>query len=195
MIPLLLLAAAATPPVETAERAFAAMAQSKGQWTAFRALAAPDAQMLLNGPQPAAPFLKDRKDPPVAIMWQPARTITSCDGSFAFSTGPTRRRDNMAAGRYLTIWRHDRAGWHWIFDAGASDIVRVRPDGRVDASRAACGRSAAPSLRTAHTQTGGISRDGSLRWNLGSLDMIHYYLTIAYRSANGWKTETLSITG
>ena len=75
-----LLLAAAVPPVETAERAFASAAQTRGQWTAFRQFAASDAQMLLDGPQPAAPFLKDRKDPPSAVMWWPARTITSCDG-------------------------------------------------------------------------------------------------------------------
>lgn len=96
----LLLTAAAAPPVETAERAFAAMAQAKGQWTAFRAFAAPDAQMLLEGQQPAVSFLKDRKDPPVSVMWSPARTVTPCDGSLAFSTGPWSR-DGQAHDRTL----------------------------------------------------------------------------------------------
>jgi hypothetical protein len=190
----LLLAAAAVPPVEQTERAFASMAQTNGQWTAFRAFAAPDAQMLLDGPQPAARFLKGRKDPPVSVMWLPAHTITACDGSLAFSTGPTRRRDNLSAGRYLTIWRHSPTGWRWIFDAGSSDIVPAPRNGIVDAVRATCGRGVAAPLRYQHAQTGGASRDGSLRWDIGSLDGRHFYvLTLTYRAGKDWKTENLEI--
>jgi len=189
----LLLAAAVVPPVEQTERAFASMAQAKGQWTAFRAFAAPDAQMLLDGPQPAARFLKGRKDPPAAMMWQPTHTITSCDGSLAFSTGPTRRRDNLSAGRYLTIWRHSPAGWRWIFDAGSSDIVSAPENGRVDAVRATCGRSLPPRLRSQHMQADGASRDKTLRWKIGSLDDRHFVLTLTYSAGKGWKTENLEI--
>ncbi len=185
---LLLLAATAAAPVEQAERAFAAMAQTEGQWTAFRAFAAPDAIMLLDGPKPAAPFLDHRADPPQSVMWWPARTITSCDGKLAFSTGPWRGRGGTQTGRYMTVWRKDADGWRWLYDGGSED--RGSPAGdTVVAVRAACGDARnVPSIQD--MIAGGTSPDGSLRWGLSKLDGDQYRLTVTYRGMAGWKSES-----
>jgi hypothetical protein len=185
-----LLAAAATPPVEQAERAFASAAQTKGQWTAFREFAAPDAQMLIDGPQPALPFLKDKKDPPVAVMWWPAHTVTSCDGSLAFSTGPWRRKGGQAMGRYFTIWRHDANGWRWIYDGGAEDRSATPAGDKVAAVRAACGRGASGPMAIMRPLIGGTSGDGSLRWGLSRREQDGYELVITYRLGAGWTRES-----
>ena len=189
---LALLAAAATPPVESAERAFASMAQTHGQWSAFRAFAAPDALMMLDGPQPAAPFLKDRKDPPFAVMWWPSHTVTSCDGTLAFSTGPWRRKGGTAMGRYFTIWRRDASGWHWIYDGGAEDTTATPAGDRVAAVRASCGRGKTPKISEAPA-AGGAARDGSLAWALSPAPGGRYELTITYRMGKGWKRESANV--
>ena len=190
MIPAFLLAAAAVPPVEQAERAFASTAQIKGQWTAFREFAAPDAQMLLDGPQPAAPFLKDRADPPVAVMWWPAHTVTSCDGKLAFSTGPWRRKGGQTTGRYFTIWRYREDGWRWIYDGGAEDHSPTLAGDKPAAVRASCLRGVSAPAVPADQAIGGSSEDGSLRWSLRPQDKEHFQLAVTYRSGRGWKTET-----
>jgi len=190
MIPVLL-AVAAMPPVEQSERAFASMAQIKGQWTAFRAFAAPDAQMMLDGPQPAAPFLKDRQDPPVAVMWWPAHTVTSCDGSLAFSTGPWRRKGGTAMGRYFTIWRRDSGGWRWVYDGGTEDQISIAAGDKIAAVRASCTRGSPPAPSVPPI-TGGSSRDGSLSWGLLPTNG-HYEFTITYRAGKGWKRLSANV--
>jgi hypothetical protein len=183
-----LLLASAVPPVETAERAFASAAQIDGQWTAFRRFAAPDAQLLADGPQPAAVALKDLPDPPSAVMWWPARTITSCDGSLAFSTGPWVRKGGRSNGHYFTIWRHDTSGWHWIFDGGASDHKPSPAGDTVKAVRAACS-PATPAEPMSGAAAGGASRDGSLHWRLEKADGDSFNLVVTYRAGRNWKTE------
>ena len=187
MLPLLLLALAAQPAVE-AERAFAATAQTKGQWTAFRAFAAPDAVMMLDGPQPAAPFLKDKKDPPVAVMWWPAHVVTSCDGSLAFSTGPWRRKGGTAMGRYFTIWRHDAEGWRWIYDGGRQDETGTPAgDVPVQPRHGMCRKPPALPEETPPVG-GGRSRDGSLVWRIDK-SATGYRLRVLFSSGGAWRTE------
>ena len=185
-----LILAAATPPVEAAERAFASAAQIKGQWTAFRQFAAPDAKMLIDGLQPAAPFLKGRKDPTVSVMWWPAHTVTSCDGTLAFSTGPWRRKGGQQAGRYFTIWRHDASGWHWIYDGGNDDRSPMPAGDKVDAVRAACGPGIPPNPPEFGVVTNGGSHDGTFIWSLVDAGHDKFDLVVMYRIGGGsWKTE------
>ena len=81
MLAALLLAQAGTA-VE-AERDFNRLAQTEGQWTAFRRYATGDAVMFVPKPGNAQAFLKARKDPPIAVQWWPAESYVSCDGSVA----------------------------------------------------------------------------------------------------------------
>jgi hypothetical protein len=167
---LLVALAGAVMPVEAAERAFAAQAQRDGQWTAFRANAAPEAVMFAPEMVRTADLLRDQPDPPRALMWWPARTITSCDGTLAVSTGPWTGPGN-GTGTYTTVWRRQvDGGWKWLIDSGRDLPVRqpateptlalkascwrappgahnrVPPDtGRFDAARLAT--AAAPALR------------------------------------------------
>lgn len=174
--------AQAIQPVADAERAYASAAQTRGQWTAFRDFAAPDATMMLDGPQPAAPFLKDKKDPPVAVMWWPAHIVTACDSSLAFSTGPWRRKGGTSAGRYFTIWRRDPAGWRWIFDGGTQDEIGTPAgDVPVQPTHRACRKPPPPPSEPAAI-VGGQSQDGSLIWRVD-------------KSANGYRLRVLFSTG
>ena len=187
MLPFLLLAAAA-PTVVEAERAFASAAQTKGQWSAFRAFAAPDAVMMLDGPQPAAPFLKDRADPPAAVMWWPAHVVTSCDASLAFSTGPWRRKGGASMGRYFTLWRHDVAGWRWIYDGGTHDeTATAAGDVPVQPAHRACRKPPALPAEAAPI-AGGHSRDGSLLWRIDR-SAKGYRLRVLFSTGGAWTTE------
>jgi hypothetical protein len=117
-VALLLAAAAATSAVD-AERAFAAMAQTQGQWTAFRAFAAPEA--LIFGPEPgnAQAALKDLANPPVSVMWWPGRSWVSCDGGLAINTGPWVRSGGKSTGTFTTVWQRQPGGdWKWLLDHG-----------------------------------------------------------------------------
>ena len=187
MLPFLFLASATQTAVE-AERAFASAAQTHGQWTAFRDFAAPDAVMMLDGPQPAAPFLKDRKDPPVAVMWWPAHVVTACDNSLALSTGPWRLKGGTSMGRYFTIWRHDANGWHWIYDGGTEDKTGMAAgEVPVQPKHIACRKPPALPVSDAPV-AGGQSRDGSLVWRIDKSAKT-YRLRVLFSTGGAWTTE------
>ena len=90
--------AAALPTAIDAERAFAADAQRRGQWTAFRATATEEAVMFVPQPVNAQAFLKDKADPPQPLKWWPASSFVSCDGNLAVNHGPWHNRQQ---------WRRD----------------------------------------------------------------------------------------
>ena len=90
LIPFLAVVATATPTAIDAERAFSRDAQTKGQWTASREYADPDAVMFTPQAIWAREFLKGRKDPPAAPHWSPNASYVSCDGQMAVNTGPWR---------------------------------------------------------------------------------------------------------
>lgn len=146
----LLFAASAPQSVAQAERAFAAQAQRDGQWAAFRAFAAPDAILYAPDRRNAQQMLANQPEPAATLQWRPARTLTACDGTLAYSTGPWTRSDGKSGG-FGTIWRHDAAnGWSWIYDGGHDGgPMAAAPAGTVETT-AAC---AAP------TTAGGIPAD------------------------------------
>ena len=114
----LVLQVAAPDTAVDAERAFNAAAQAKGQWTAFREFAAPDAVMFVPQPINAQEWLKDRKDPPKSVEWWPTESYVSCDGNTAVNTGGWKR-PNGSVGYFTTIWRRQPDGsWKWIWDGG-----------------------------------------------------------------------------
>jgi hypothetical protein len=190
----LLVAAAAASGAIDAERAFASKAQTEGQWTAFRAFAAPDALMF--GPEPtnAHTLLKDAKNPPVAVMWWPRRSWVSCDAQLAVNTGPWVRSGGKNSGTFTTVWqRQSDGGWKWLLDHGrdtprlvsAGDQPRiVQPTCRNLAAAAKAKSSDAPARELVvqlpdrmpssdlpslageqgSVIGGGASPDNSLRW-------------------------------
>ena len=130
-----LLAAAQVTAVD-AERAFARDAQRLGQWTAFRKYAHPDAVMFTPQAVWAHEFLKDRKDPPKSVTWQPARSIVSCDGRTAVNVGPWQRPNGV--GYFTTVWHKDKGRWQWSYDGG-DGLKTPMPAGRNPAiQRASC---------------------------------------------------------
>ena len=119
---LLALALAAAGPATTAidaERAFAADAQKRGQWTAFKAWSTPEAVMFTPQPVKAHDFLNGKADPPVAVFWWPGKSFVSCDGKTAINTGPWVRDGGKSVGYFTTVWkRQPEGGWKWVYDAG-----------------------------------------------------------------------------
>ncbi|HEX2764830.1 MAG TPA: hypothetical protein VHM92_13435 [Allosphingosinicella sp.] len=168
MILAALLAAAVAPagPVE-AERGFAAAAQTQGQWTAFRAHAADEAVMFVPRQVNAQAWLKDRRDPPRAVMWWPSQAWLSCDGTTAVTTGPWLREGGRLAGYFTTVWRRQPdGGWKWLLDHGGA-LERPRPAGDVPALRRGSCRGL-PAKRRIEGVRGyetAASPDGSLVWN------------------------------
>lgn len=166
---LALLAVAALPvnrPVAATERAFAAAAQREGQWAAFRRFMGPGAIMLAPGVVKAADFLAGRAEAPAAVQWAPERTITACDGSLAYSSGPWVSPTGKQSGRFHTIWRKQADGtWRWIYDGGTVG----GPVGPFPKAVTAISASCAPAtVATGNdgTEGGGYSKDESLHWRL-----------------------------
>lgn len=165
MFATILALAAATPTVIDAERAFAQMAQDKGQWTAFRAYAAPDAVMFTPQPVNAQEFLKPLKDPPKAVRWWPIKAWVSCDGSLAVDTGGAVWPDGHFS-RYTTVWkRQPDGGLKWVYDNGADE-----PDPLSETAAPAVVRSCGatmppPSLVPGAAELhGGRASDETLAW-------------------------------
>jgi hypothetical protein len=168
MIPLLLLASVSmsSPSAIDAERAYAAMAQKIGQWSAFRATAASHATIFVPDPVDAAGFLKDRKDPPVAVKWQPSESYVSCDGRTAANLGPWQRPTSV--GYFATIWTRSEGAWRWDLDFGDALKSAMPPaPAQVPLRRASC-RGARPALmpesRAGQKSGRGASADHSLEW-------------------------------
>jgi hypothetical protein len=169
MIPLLLITAAsgmASPSVVDAERSYAQMAQSMGQWTAFRTTAAPQAIIFVPDPVNAATWLRGKTDPQVAVKWQPAEAFVACDGKTAATTGPWQRP--TSSGYFTTIWSRSDGKWQWALDFG--DALEKTPGPaptRVPVRRASCAAvgAAKPPLPSHAAKSGaGSSEDHSLQW-------------------------------
>lgn len=168
-----------TPPAASqtaidAERAFAADAQTLGQWAAFRKWAAPNATMFVPQPVDAQAWLKDRPEPAKAVEWWPTASWMSCDGSLAANTDSARWPDGHA-GYFSTIWaRQPDGGWRWRLDHGDDLPVARQPVSSPAARRAACGGklTTRPSVQfRCAPQAGGTggSTDGTMvyQWALG----------------------------
>lgn len=123
----LVLQAAAPQSAVDAERAFNAAAQARGQWTAFREFAAPDAAMYVPQRVNAQEWLGDRKDPPRSVEWWPTESYVSCDGKLAVNTGGSKWPDG-SSGYFTTLWmRQPDGSWKWTLDYGARlDVPRAR---------------------------------------------------------------------
>ena len=163
--------------VIAAEIGFAALAQEKGQWTAFRTTAAKGAKMFAPQPVPVADYLKNRKDPPVAVKWQPHMVWSSCDGSIAVTRGAWQlpNAPKFTGGYFITVWQRQKdGGYKWVLDQG-DDLAQplAEPDG-IDGVVADCpvrdgqrdlrrdAKAAAPQVLA--DPLGAVANDGTLAW-------------------------------
>ena len=186
--------APATPAqgVIDAEYAFAADAQTLGQWTAFRKWASDDATMFTPAPVNAQNWLKDRADPPAAIAWWPTASYIACDGSLAVTTGGWERPDGTT-GSFTTVWDHQPdGGWKWIVDYGDLDPAPGRT-GQPEVQTADCGEAIqwekdddAPGV----TETG-ASDDSTLVWRWVSFPDGYRSIEVLLWDGDGW-TPVLS---
>lgn len=161
--------AAEPSAVIASELAFARMAREKGTWTAFRATATDDA--LWPGPnwENVKVALKGAPDPAKPIVWEPDTVWSSCDGSFALSTGPATWPDGRRT-RFATIWqRQDDGGYKWVLDQGLDlDAAAYAKPEMIAAQVAECGERRArdprqKARRGVAWQSAG-AEDGTLMW-------------------------------
>lgn len=152
--------------VIAAELAFAQLAQTRGQWTAFRATATEDAEMFAPQRVRAQQFLKGRADPPVAVRWQPHRVWMSCDGSYGVTRGAWQRAGST--GQFSTVWQRQRDNtFKWVLDLGDPVEQPLAAPEMIEAKVADCSAATPPTaaIPTASTEPRlGRSRDGTLRW-------------------------------
>ncbi|WP_197042164.1 hypothetical protein, partial [Sandarakinorhabdus oryzae] len=177
--------------VADAERAFAADAQTSGQWTAFRRFASQRAWMFAPQPVKTQRFLAGRADPAKAIRWWPVVTTTACDGSLALSQGQAIAA-NGGRGAFNTIWTVEPGtGWRWLADFGSDPSGPDTPVA-VTERRASCRNLAAAAASEPIVASplprldGGASRDASLRWVLRGDDKAHLLLVWAW-DGRGWR--------
>lgn len=154
--------------VIAAELAFARAAREKGTWTAFREYATGDA--LWPAPKWAnvGDSLKGAKDPAQAIVWGPDMVWSSCDGSFALSTGPATYPDGRRT-RFATVWQRQNNGdYRWVLDQGFDLESDYTAREMISARVADCPpRGDLPRRETARRGEAwhsGQSDDGSLAW-------------------------------
>lgn len=150
------------------EIALARQAQEKGQWTAFRKMADPQAQMFVPQRVDALPWLKRQANPAAAVRRQARAVWASCDGSIAVTTGEWRQAG--AAGSYATVWRRQEKGdYRWLLDMRLQSGPRADVPEMITALVADCdgsrlGANAEATLADSDDSETTVSRDGSLRW-------------------------------
>ena len=156
--------------VIAAEMAFARAARDKGTWTAFREYATSDA--VWPGPawENVQTALKGAADPARAIVWAPDMVWTSCDGSFALSTGPATYPDGKTT-RFATIWQRQNNGdYKWVLDQGFDLEAGHTPREMISGRKAECPSGMAnrikrvPRARRGEAWQSGRSDDGTLAW-------------------------------
>jgi hypothetical protein len=125
-------------------------------------------------PQPvnAQDFLKDRKDPAVAVFWWPGRSYVSCDGKMAVNTGPWVRDWGKSVGYFTTVWEQRTGeGWKWTYDAGDALEQARAEGGDIPPLKAVCPPKDRPVPPPPQAQMpegvkygSGASADGTLHW-------------------------------
>ena len=155
--------------IVAAELAFAQLARTKGQWSAFLATSTKDAMMFVPQPTNAQRWLKKQANPPQAVRWQPHEVWMSCDGSAAVSRGAWQRPGST--GYFITMWQRQKdGGYKWKMDQGDALATPLREPEAIVAHVASC--SGRPGPRGAAyrpenpDEIWGESDDGTLRWNV-----------------------------
>jgi hypothetical protein len=173
------------------ERAFARMAREKGTWTAFRHYATGDALWPSPGLVGVQASLKDVPDPAQPVLWGPDAAWSSCDGSFAVTTGeavfPGGRKS-----RFLTVWQRQRDGeYRWVLDQGFDSAGGAIDPDTIPARVAECpsGRRPSPQVRRGEAWGSGASNDATLWWNTQIAPDCSRTATVWIASAEAGATE------
>lgn len=161
--------------VIAAEIAFAKLAQEKGQWTAFRATAMPDAVMFVPQMVLAQQWLKGKADPARAVSWQPHQVWSSCDGSLAVTRGAWQG-EKGASGYFTTVWQRQKDGkYKWVADQGEALPMPLDAPEMIVAKVADCPpgyrgkpvkRPKLPPVPFDPAHRLGKSDDGTLTWDV-----------------------------
>ena len=153
--------------VITTELAFARMAREKGTWTAFREYSTNDALMASPGFVNAHQALKGEADPAEPIVWGPDHVWSSCDGSFAVSTGGAQYPSGRKA-RFVSVWQRQKNGdYRWVLDQGVPDDEAVVSPETIGAEVADCPAGPPPrklDIRSGEDWSSAVSNDGTLAW-------------------------------
>ena len=148
------------------ERAFARMAREKGTWTAFRHYATGDALWPTPALENVHRSLKDTSDLAQPILWGPDAAWSSCDGSFAVTTGEAAYPGGRK-GRFLTVWQRQTDGeYRWVLDQGFDSAGGAIDPETIPAKVAECPRGPRPDRRVRRGEAwgSGASNDGTLVW-------------------------------
>ena len=153
--------------VIAAELAFAQLAQTKGQWTAFRETATADAVMFVPQRVNVQGWLKGKADPAVSVKWQPHQVWSSCDGSYAVTRGAWQQPNSV--GYFTTVWqRQKNGGYKWVLDQGDAMAMPLDPPEMIAAKVADC--KGLPPIAQATTaqpdRRAGLSDDRTLSWTV-----------------------------
>lgn len=154
--------------VVATELAFARMAREKGTNTAFVAYSTADAVWPSPDFQNVHQSLKGVPDPAEPIVWGPDEAWSSCDGSFAVTTGGARF-PNGRTSRFLTVWQRQRDGeYRWVLDQGFDREPDFVETDTVATDTGECNLAAfghAPEVRRGEMWGSGHSNDATLVWS------------------------------
>ena len=106
--------------VVTAEREFAADAQTRGWVAAFKKYAAIDAVVFQPDPVNAQTSLADQPGEPAdrSLKWWPVWAGIALSDDLGFTSGPYTVGDK-GFGHYFTVWAKQSDGaWRWVYDGG-----------------------------------------------------------------------------
>ena len=150
-----------------AELAFARLAQDKGQWTAFRETAAPEAVMFVPQRVKARDWLKNQKDPAEAVKWQPHAVYVSCDGNAGVTTGAWQ--SGSASGYFTTAWVRDPMSGkiNWVLDHGDALAAALAAPDFIESKQAKCGSRPAVPIEAGEEgddMAVGLAPDQTLSW-------------------------------
>ncbi len=182
-----------------AELAFARLAREKGQWTAFRETAAPDAIMFTPEIVSAQVWLKGKADPQRATEWQAHKIFMSCDGSMGVATGAWQGASG-GTGYFTTIWEKQDAEsrrqrgreveWKWVFDHGVPlDKPLAEPD-FVTTRVASCSKDMIAdvgAVEAGEKNKNGSSVDGTLFWSAESSADRSRSLVVRLWNGSAWE--------
>ena len=199
LVPLALLAACGAPEMSRGERmlrpaanpgaviaaeiAFNRLAQTKGQWAAFRETSTADAVMFVPQPANAHQWLKDRAEPAARLAWQPHQVWSSCDATLALTKGAWQRGDGKV-GYFTTLWRRQQdSGYKWVLDQGDTLGQPLEEPEMISSAVADCSANSVPVPPAPVAGAGGtgFSTDNSMTYSYAVSAEGHRTLSVSIR--------------